>query len=226
MRGWCRRRTRTSSRTASSPPAISTRAGSPTSPKSDLSGFRLDYNAVGEGPLLLPGQQPHVPRVSQRLDATWLGSEAAHPVDGPLALPVVVHGHLDARGGRDRHRHAGLDEPVQPGGQVPRPAKFKPTDVGLPGYVDDFCSTKGGCMLPLVTIGGYRRPSGAGVVGRRHGHARPGPVERHARSRGAHPARRRRRAPRRSATGRAAATVRASSRSTAPTRGRRATRAS
>jgi len=32
--------------------------------------------------------------------------------------------------------------------------KFKPTDVGLPAYLDDFCSTRGGCTLPSVTIGG------------------------------------------------------------------------
>jgi hypothetical protein len=34
-------------------------------------------------------------------------------------------------------------------------SKFKPTDVGLPGYVDAFCDQKGGCMMPFVTIGGY-----------------------------------------------------------------------
>jgi hypothetical protein len=33
--------------------------------------------------------------------------------------------------------------------------KFKPTDVGLPGYIDAFCDQKGGCMMPFVTIGGY-----------------------------------------------------------------------
>jgi len=32
---------------------------------------------------------------------------------------------------------------------------FKPTDVGMPGYVDAFCDQKGGCMMPFVTIGGY-----------------------------------------------------------------------
>ena len=33
-------------------------------------------------------------------------------------------------------------------------SKFKPTDVGLPSYIDAFCEQKGGCMMPFVTIGG------------------------------------------------------------------------
>jgi hypothetical protein len=35
-------------------------------------------------------------------------------------------------------------------------SKFKPTDVGLPGYLDEFCSANGGCTLPSVNIGGYQ----------------------------------------------------------------------
>ena len=31
--------------------------------------------------------------------------------------------------------------------------RYKPTDVGLPAYLDEFCSTRGGCTLPSVTIG-------------------------------------------------------------------------
>src|SRR6185503_19062055 len=34
--------------------------------------------------------------------------------------------------------------------------KFTPTDVGLPAYLDDFCSTRGGCTLPNVGITGYQ----------------------------------------------------------------------
>ena len=36
---------------------------------------------------------------------------------------------------------------------------YKPTDVGLPSYLDEFCSANGGCTLPAVTIrglGGYQ----------------------------------------------------------------------
>jgi hypothetical protein len=40
--------------------------------------------------------------------------------------------------------------------------QYKPTDVGLPAYLDEFCSTRGGCTLPSVTIGGYQ-PFGGGL---------------------------------------------------------------
>ena len=33
--------------------------------------------------------------------------------------------------------------------------QYKPTDVGLPAYLDDFCSTRGGCTLPSVTVGAF-----------------------------------------------------------------------
>jgi hypothetical protein len=41
-------------------------------------------------------------------------------------------------------------------------AKYKPTDVGLPSYLDEFCSTRGGCTLPAITISGYQ-PFGGGL---------------------------------------------------------------
>ena len=43
--------------------------------------------------------------------------------------------------------------------------KYKPTDVGLPSYLDDFCSTRGGCTLPSVAIGGLGgyQPFGGGL---------------------------------------------------------------
>jgi len=34
--------------------------------------------------------------------------------------------------------------------------QFKPTDAGLPSYLDDFCSTHGGCTLPSIGINGYQ----------------------------------------------------------------------
>jgi hypothetical protein len=34
--------------------------------------------------------------------------------------------------------------------------QFTPTDVGLPAYLDEFCSTHGGCTLSAINIGGYQ----------------------------------------------------------------------
>ena len=35
-------------------------------------------------------------------------------------------------------------------------SQYKPSDVGLPAYMDQFCQSKGGCLLPRVTIDGYQ----------------------------------------------------------------------
>ena len=35
--------------------------------------------------------------------------------------------------------------------------RYKPTDFGMPQYVDDFCSARqGGCQMPAVNIAGYQ----------------------------------------------------------------------
>jgi hypothetical protein len=39
---------------------------------------------------------------------------------------------------------------------------YKPTDVGLPSYLDEFCSSRGGCTLPSVTIGTFPGYQGFG----------------------------------------------------------------
>src|SRR6478736_4896228 len=38
--------------------------------------------------------------------------------------------------------------------------QFTPTDVGLPSYLDDFCSTHGGCTLPSINLNGYQGMGG------------------------------------------------------------------
>ena len=37
--------------------------------------------------------------------------------------------------------------------------KYKPTDVGLPSYLDDFCQSLNNCMMPTINIGGYQSVS-------------------------------------------------------------------
>jgi hypothetical protein len=34
--------------------------------------------------------------------------------------------------------------------------KYKPTDVGLPSYLDDFCQSVDNCLLPTINVGGYQ----------------------------------------------------------------------
>ena len=37
--------------------------------------------------------------------------------------------------------------------------KYKPTDFGLPGYLDEFCASKSACQMPRVNINGYQQLS-------------------------------------------------------------------
>jgi hypothetical protein len=37
--------------------------------------------------------------------------------------------------------------------------KYKPTDVGLPSYLDDFCQALNNCLLPTINVGGYQSVS-------------------------------------------------------------------
>jgi len=43
--------------------------------------------------------------------------------------------------------------------------EYKPSDMGLPGYLDAFCAAQNDCMLPAVTIGGYQGISQGAVSG-------------------------------------------------------------
>jgi hypothetical protein len=40
-----------------------------------------------------------------------------------------------------------------------RLAQYKPSDFGLPGYIDDFCGSRTGCLMPRVNISGYQQLS-------------------------------------------------------------------
>ena len=42
---------------------------------------------------------------------------------------------------------------------------YKPTDMGLPGYLDSFCAAQNDCMLPAVNINGYQGISQGAVSG-------------------------------------------------------------
>ena len=88
--------------------------------RASRSGFRLDFNASRRGSTVLPHQRRHVPRVRERLDLPEPRSEAAHEFRRPLAVSVVLHGHVDAHDGLDRPRHLVRHEPLQSGGQAPR----------------------------------------------------------------------------------------------------------
>jgi hypothetical protein len=37
--------------------------------------------------------------------------------------------------------------------------QYKPTDVGLPAYLDDYCQAQSNCMLPVINVNGYQSVS-------------------------------------------------------------------
>src|SRR4029453_14750718 len=43
--------------------------------------------------------------------------------------------------------------------------EYKPSDMGLPTYLDDFCAAQTDCMLPSIAIGGYQGISQGAVSG-------------------------------------------------------------
>ncbi len=45
--------------------------------------------------------------------------------------------------------------------------EYKPTDIGMPSYLDSFCAAQNDCMLPAVAIGGYQGISQGAVSGDR-----------------------------------------------------------
>ena len=45
--------------------------------------------------------------------------------------------------------------------------EYKPSDMGMPGYLDSFCAAQNDCMLPAVNIGGYQGISQGAVSGDR-----------------------------------------------------------
>ena len=57
--------------------------------------------------------------------------------------------------------------------------EYKPTDMGLPPYLDSFCQAQNDCMLPSINIGGYQGISQGSEL-RGHDHERSGHGQPHA----------------------------------------------
>ena len=97
--------------------------GEPDSPEEPAVRLPARLHPVVDRSLLLPHQRHHVSRVRERLDLPRR-TGPAHPFGGSLALPVVVHRHLDAHHGLDGARLVVCDQPLQPDRRVPRPQEI------------------------------------------------------------------------------------------------------
>jgi hypothetical protein len=130
--------------------------GQPDSPKSQQYGLRLDFNATARDRLFF--RSSGVTFLEYVSDWTYLNADPKlrmHSADRSRyqwsytgtwtrTLGATV---FDTSVATNRFNQVdkflGLKQ-------------FKPTDVGLPSYLDEFCSTHGGCTLPNIGIGGYQ----------------------------------------------------------------------
>ncbi len=130
--------------------------GQPDSPKSQQYGFRLDFNASAKDRFFF--RTSGITFLEYVSDWTYLAEDPAlriHSADRSRyqwsytgtwtrALGSTV---IDTSVATNRFNQ--IDE-------FRGLKKYKPTDVGLPSYLDEFCVANGGCTLPAVNIGGYQ----------------------------------------------------------------------
>ena len=129
--------------------------GEPDSPKSQQYGFRLDFNASSKDRFFF--RTSGITFLEYVSDWTYLAEPdlRIHSADRSRyqwsytgtwtrAMGTTV---LDSSFATNRFNQ--IDE-------FRGLKKFKPTDVGLPAYLDEFCSSRGGCTLPSIGLTGYQ----------------------------------------------------------------------
>jgi hypothetical protein len=138
------------------------RGGEPDSPKSQQYGIRLDFNASSKDRFFF--RTSGITFLEYVSDWTYAATDPAlriHSADRSRyqwsytgtwtrALGTTV---LDTSFATNRFNQIDDFRGLK---------QYKPTDVGLPTYLDEFCSANGGCTLPSITIGGYQ-PFGGGL---------------------------------------------------------------
>jgi hypothetical protein len=130
------------------------RGGEPDSPKSQQYGFRLDFNASSRDRFFF--RTSGITFLEYVSDWTYLAEPELriHSADRSRyqwsytgtwtrAMGNTV---LDSSVATNRFNQIDDFRGLK---------KYKPTDVGLPAYLDEFCTSKGGCTLPAVTIGNF-----------------------------------------------------------------------
>ena len=138
------------------------RGGQPDSPKSQQYGFRLDFNASATDRFFFRTsgitfleyvsdwtyQSPT--RSCASIPRTARATSGRTPAPGRARMGTTV---LDSSFATNRFNQ--IDE-------FRGLKQFTPTDVGLPAYLDEFCSTRGGCTLPVDSASAATRASAAG----------------------------------------------------------------
>jgi hypothetical protein len=131
------------------------RGGEPDSPKSQQYGFRLDFNASSTDRFFF--RSSGITFLEYVSDWTYLAEPELrlHSADRSRYQWSYTGNWTRTMGSTvvdtsvATNRFNQIDE-------FRGLKKYKPTDVGLPGYLDEFCSANGGCTLPAITIAGYQ----------------------------------------------------------------------
>ncbi len=140
------------------------RGAEPSVPVSHLLGLRLDYNVSGADRLFFrgSGSRYHEDVDDWTYEATDPKYRGLHDSDRDRYTWSYTGNwtHTTGRTVFDTQLSANRFYTLDKQKEL---AKYKPSDFGLPSYMDDFCEQQGGCQLPRVNIGaantGYQQLS-------------------------------------------------------------------
>ena len=136
------------------------RGAEPSVPVSHLFGLRLDYNVSNADRLFFrgSGSRYHEDVDDWTYEATDPQYRGLHDSDRDrytwsyTGNWTHTTGHTVFDTQLSANRFYTLDKQHEL-------ANYKPSDFGLPSYMDDFCQQQGGCQLPRVNINGYQQLS-------------------------------------------------------------------
>ena len=142
------------------------RGGEPDKPVSSLYAGRIDYNLSSSNRFFL--------RVSGNTFlepvSDWTYEvpefEGLHSIDRSRYNWAVIGNWTHVRGKTVIDSQVASNRFFQDD-LLRRLHEYKPSDMGMPGYLDSFCAAQSDCMLPAVAIGGYQGISQGAVSGDR-----------------------------------------------------------
>ena len=134
------------------------RGAEPSVPVSHLLRLPSRLQPLDVQSVLLPRQRQQVSRGRRRLDVRIADTAASAACT--TAIATATPGPTPATG-RTRPGQTVFDTQVSTNrfytlDKQLALSKYKPSDFGLPGYMDQFCESKGGCLMPRVNIDGYQ----------------------------------------------------------------------
>jgi hypothetical protein len=135
------------------------RGGEPDIPKSTLVAARVDYNVNNNNRIFVRGSKNTF--IEGVGDWTYEVPEFAglHSIDRSRPQWNMIGNWTHTTGTMVIDTQVAANRFTQ-GDLRLRQHEFTPTDMGLPGYLDEHCAAQGDCMLPQVNIGGYQGISG------------------------------------------------------------------